>query len=348
MKKRFIIILGLIFLFLLFHGVKELSKRETEKPAPTELPVRPKVLAFYEEGWGGIYAGSFGRLQEIKGKVDIASPVWLGLKADGKVGWDKANAEAVDFFAQNQLEFLILVTAGSGKNGSSILSNEKFRRNALGSIAAYLKTMKADGICLDFEYLNPTLKEEFIQFIKELKATLEGKKLLVTVFPYIDWAEPTKEVYAYHSLGEISDGVIVMTYDQHRPKDKPGSIASRDWVKRNLSYLLSQIDSRKLWLGIAGYGYRWQTGKKQAVALPAWYCREKSVGMGFADTYHPEMGNDFLQYAENGNTYTIWWESARSMQEKLGLAAEHNLAGVALWRLGYEEEGFWEFVKDFR
>jgi spore germination protein YaaH len=34
-------------------------------------------------------------------------------------------------------------------------------------------------------------------------------------------------------------------------------------------------------------------------------------------------------------------ESARGMREKLALAAKHHLAGVALWRLGYEETEFW-------
>jgi spore germination protein YaaH len=36
------------------------------------------------------------------------------------------------------------------------------------------------------------------------------------------------------------------------------------------------------------------------------------------------------------------------MKEKLKLASENHLAGVALWRLGYEEEEFWETVSEFR
>lgn len=36
------------------------------------------------------------------------------------------------------------------------------------------------------------------------------------------------------------------------------------------------------------------------------------------------------------------------MKEKLELAAESGVAGVALWRLGYEEEEFWESITEFR
>ncbi len=341
MKKPFIIIFGLIFLFAFFLSFKEHLKRNNEKPAPSELPGKPKILAFYEEGWGGIYAGSLARLKDVKEKVDVVSPVWLGLNAKGEVNWDKTNSQAIDFFLKNKLDFIVLVTSGSGSNGSSILTNDKYRQNALNSIAAYLKSVNANGICLDFEYLNPSLKGQFVQFVKELKNTLAEKKLFVAVFPYVDWPEPTKEAYDYHGLGVICDGVIVMTYDQHRPEDAPGPIASRDWVKSNLSYFLTKIDVSKLWLGIPGYGYQWQTGKKQAVALPAWYCREKAIQKGFQDTYHA-AGNDYLQFTEKGSAYTIWWEGARGMKEKLELAAEHDLAGVALWRLGYEEEEFWE------
>jgi spore germination protein len=51
-----------------------------------------------------------------------------------------------------------------------------------------------------------------------------------------------------------------MTYDQHRPQDAPGPVAARDWAETNLDFLLTRIAKRKLWLGVAGYGYRWQKG----------------------------------------------------------------------------------------
>ncbi len=341
LKKLFILVLCLIFCFFLIQVFRGLAPTKIEDE-PQHLFSKPKILAFYEEGWGGIYAGSWSRLEEVRGKIDLVSPVWLGLKADGKVAWDKTDTEALSFFHQDGLDFFVLVTAGSGRNGSSILASGIYRKNALDSVVTYIKTVNANGVCLDFEYLNPVLKEEFTQFIKELKGVLAGKKLFVTVFPYVDWDEPTKDVYDHQRLGDICDGVIVMTYDQHRPKDTPGPVASRDWVNENLAYFLTQIDARKLWLGIADYGYRWQTEKKIATALPAWYCREKAIKMDIANTYNPKLGNDFLQYTENGNTYTIWWEGPCGMQEKLALAAKNNLAGVALWRLGYEENGFWE------
>lgn len=339
MKKSIIFFGGLFLIVAFFQGFHELSKRETKQP---ERSLKPKILAFYEEGWGGIYAGSFARLKEVREKVDLISPVWLGLKADGMVNWDKTNSDTVDYLLQTGLEFAVLVTSSSGKNGSSILTNKNYRRNALDSIAAYVERVNPNGICLDFEYLNPVLKDEFTQFCIAVKEVLAGKELYIAVFPYVDWAEPTKEVYDYRRLGEIGDGVIVMTYDQHRPKDEPGPVAARDWVEANLEYFLTRIEPEKLWLGIAGYGYQWQTGKRKANALPAWYCREKAVTKGIADTKHPQLGNDFLQYTDNGNTYTLWWESAWGMREKVALAAEYNLAGVALWRLGYEEEEFWQ------
>jgi spore germination protein len=340
LKKSTLLILGFILILGFFQGHCGLNGRERQKLSPGRD--KPKILAFYEEGWGGIYTGSLGRLKEVKGKVDLVSPVWLGLKADGMINWDKTNPDTVDYLLQTGLEFVVLVTSGSGRNGSAILANNIHRRNALNSIAAYVARVKPDGICLDFEYLDPVLKKEFTQFCIEVKDVLAGKKLFIAAFPYVDWDEPAKEVYDYRRLGEIGDGVIVMTYDQHRPKDKPGPVASRDWVEANLEYFLARIEPEKLWLGIAGYGYQWQTGKGKATALPAWYCREKAITGSIADTYHPETGNDHLQYTANGKTSTIWWESARGMREKMALATEHSLAGVALWRLGYEEKEFWE------
>ncbi|NLY76387.1 MAG: hypothetical protein GX075_13990 [Firmicutes bacterium] len=340
LKKLLIIPLGLITFFILLKGFNTLL-RLSETPAPSNLPQKPRILVFYEEGWGGIYAGSWSRLNEVKEKVAIVSPVWLGLKADGRVNWDKTDSATVKFLKENNLQFLVLVTAGSGKNASSILTDPDYHSNALNSIAAYLQRVDAAGVCLDFEYLNPVLREEFVKFVAELKESLAGKKLFVAVFPYVDWAEPSKEVYDYQRLGQICDGVVVMTYDQHRPGDPPGPVAALPWVNANLNYFLTQIDAKKLWLGIAGYGYRWRTDQKRATALPAWYCRKKALQKGSGDTYRPEQGNDYLEYWEAGVRHQIWWESSRGMKEKLELAAENRLAGVALWRLGYEEEEFW-------
>lgn len=341
------IILGLIIVFILLQNYNRLI-RENNEPVPSKLLEKPKILAFYEEGWGGIYAGSMGRLTEVKEKVDLVSPVWFSLKADGGINWDKTDFHALKFFDENKLEFIPLVTAGSGRNGSSILASPNKQQNAIHSIATYVERVNANGVCLDFEYLNPVLKEELVNFVAALKRNLKEKKLLVAVFPYVDWEEPTKEVYDYQRLGEICDGIIVMTYDQHRPKDAPGPVASRDWVKANLKYFLTQIDASKLWLGIAGYGYHWQGGKQRATALPAWYCRQKASQKGYVDTYNLAMGNDYLEYNESGNFHQLWWESSRGMKEKLQLAAENRLAGVALWRLGYEEEEFWKSRGEFK
>lgn len=340
--KKLIIVICLILVLFFCRGLRQFIPRETREPLPRPLPAQPKILAFYEEGWGGIYAGSMARLHEVGDKLAAVSPVWLGLKADGQVDWDKTDTAAASFLIRKQLDFFVLVTAGSGRNIAAILASGNHRRNALRTIAAYVARVRADGVCLDFEYVNPACKAELLLFAREAKKILKGKRLFMTVFPYVDWSEPTKTAYDLPGLGEICDGVIVMTYDQHRPADAPGPIAAREWVKDNLTYFLARIPARKLWLGVAGYGYRWRTGVKRATALPAWYCREIAVQKGIRRTYQPETGNEMIRLTGEGGATIIWWEGCRGMREKLALAAKRRLAGVALWRLGYEEKDFWE------
>jgi spore germination protein len=323
-----------------WQGHCQPAAKQDQQPRTPELAVKPQVLAFYEEGWGGIYGGSLPRLKAVGKQVDLVSPVWLGLKADGTINWDKTNPEAVRFFRQTKLKFLVLVTAG--RNSSAILADKGRRNNAMRSMVAYCQKSEAAGVCLDFEYINPAFKRKFRKFAAALKKALAGRKLFLAVFPYVDWEEPTKEAYDYRRLGQIGDGVVVMTYDQHRPQDAPGPVAARGWAKANLDFLLARIAPHKLWLGVAGYGYRWQKGRRKAVALPAWYCRKLAVKKGRRDTFNEAAGNDCLQYTEKGNEYIVWWESARGLREKWELAVKYNLAGVALWRLGYEDKEFWE------
>ena len=57
--------------------------------------------------------------------------------------------------------------------------------------------------------------------------------------------------------------VVLMTYDEHYFGGAPGSIASMPWVENVLKYATGTISSKKLLLGIPGYGYDWaSTGSK--------------------------------------------------------------------------------------
>lgn len=140
----------MVFIILVLQGYNGLI-RENNEPVPSKLPEKPKILVFYEEGWGGIYSGSMERLTKVKEKVALVSPVWLSLKADAGVNWDKTDFHAIKFFAENKLEFIPLVTAGSGRNGSLPLERASWThimRNwamIISNIGQMVKSIRSGG-----------------------------------------------------------------------------------------------------------------------------------------------------------------------------------------------------------
>src|SRR5205814_7245047 len=107
-------------------------------------------------------------------------------------------------------------------------------------------------------------------FVQQLSTALhEQGKLLTLAIPAKDrdvtvgWAG----AYDYAALGAAADLVTIMAYEYSGPFSGPGSVAPYDWVDRVLAFAGSQIPAQKLVLGVAWYGYDWNTTSGGARAL---------------------------------------------------------------------------------
>ena len=55
-------------------------------------------------------------------------------------------------------------------------------------------------------------------------------------------------------------------------------------------------------------------------------------------------GQNYAEWNADGATYKIWLEDEVSLEAKLKLLKEYDLAGNAAWRLGYEKSGTWDLI----
>ena len=51
-------------------------------------------------------------------------------------------------------------------------------------------------------------------------------------------------------------------------------------------------------------------------------------------------------YEGDGATYQIWLEDSKSIAEKVKLIKKYKLAGVAEWKLGFENSGIWSVITE--
>ncbi|MBV9544713.1 MAG: hypothetical protein JOY61_10075, partial [Chloroflexi bacterium] len=78
-----------------------------------------------------------------------------------------------------------------------------------------------------------------------------------------------------HALGQQADLATIMAYEYRGPFSGPGSVAPYDWVQRVLTFTTQQMSPDRVLLGLAFYGYDWNTatgltrslGYPQALAL---------------------------------------------------------------------------------
>ncbi len=134
------------------------------------------------------------------------------------------------------------------------------------------------------------------------------------------------------------DTLILMDYDQHWQGGEAGPIAANDWFAAQLADARARVPASKLIVAIGSYGYDWHDGRADALEInEAWLAARDS---GANPLFDPASGNSGFAYEEEGRKHTVWMMDAATSWNQI--AALNGLAGVALWRLGGEDPGYWE------
>ncbi len=311
---------------------------------------RPFVLAFFENGWGSpLHGSSMPSLRENEEKIDIVSPFWFTVKMDGSIE-DNHNQEAMDFSRDNNIPVIALFNNEKdvipGNDG--MLQNSDAWDKSIAEIIEIVDEYDYDGINIDFEIMPPESRDLFTEYVRELTEALnpKGKEVDVSVFPRVGVAEDMHHVYDFSALGEICDRFVLMTYNEHYPASDPGPIASTGWVKDNIEDALREVPLEKLVLGIAVYGYDWpgaQGGSPETVEyIPMTEAKERAGRNDVEIEWDEELQSPFYKYYEDGTEREVWFENAESISHKLDLVKEFNLPGIAIWRIGFEDESVWE------
>lgn len=172
------------------------------------------------------------------------------------------------------------------------------------------------------------------------------------------------------NLSELAphvDYVIVMAYDFHRRQSAQAGPVSPllggdvyQNINQHLKEILELVPAEKILLGVPFYGYEWQTTSRdeQALTYPdsgstASYQRVLDILAQKEELKVQERWNEialspYLSYEKSGQTFVIYYENSRSLSYKLDYVNQLNLAGIAVWALGYEGDAneLWSVIND--
>lgn len=290
--------------------------------------------------------------QSVMG-LDVDSPTWFILdNASGKLK-DSSSKEAVDLLRSRGLEIHPLVgNQFDSALTSQFLANTGAQSSFIQALVNKASSLGVDGLNIDFESLSGKDRNAFTAFIKSLTDAAHEKNLKISVdLPRGSTKWNHLSAFDHEKLGGIADYIITMAYDQHYSgSDKPGSVAGLQWVEEGIQEFLSYgIPRDKLVLGIPFYVREWSLDAKGTLlGNKALYTRDLTELMAKRNavkTWDPAFLQYKVQYTgDDGNNRIFWLEDNASVQARLELAKKYQLSGVAAWRLGQEDPGFWGTV----
>ena len=292
------------------------------------------------------------KMAEAKG-VNVISPTWFHITdTEGAVS-SLADIAYVQWAHQNGCKVWPLFSNSFDKAIThAVLSSTAKREKVIRQILSFVDLYDLDGINIDFEEVPKEDGPAYVQFVKELSLFLKQKGVTVSVDMYVP--KPWTEHYGRAEIGKYIDYLIIMGYDEHwSTSPKSGSVASINFVREGVTDTLASVPANKVILGIPFYTRLWQeTGSGDSVKVSS-----KAYGMGYGKQlmidkgakieWNEEVAQYYGEYKEGDVTFKMWLEDQRSLAEKLKVASQYRLAGVAGWKLGLESEEAWEAITQY-
>ena len=230
---------------------------------------------------------------------------------------------------------------------SAIMTDMQLREKLINNVVKVALQYGFDGINLDFENMYKADKDVFSQFVREFSSTLRANGLVSSVDVTIAGGSDTYSLcYDRTAIGKAADYVMLMAYDQYGNwSATAGPVASLSWVKANIQEMLNyeNVDKDKLFLCVPFYSRYWVVNSETNEKI-----RSSAIPMNQANLYlerykdnakwSEEDGQYYIELDQgNGTTIKIWVENEEALNKKIELVNEFDLAGVAVWRWGYED-----------
>src|ERR1035438_8911792 len=329
-----------------YHALKESQKhkppRRQNTHRKTKQPASQVVLNSDEGIRGAFYvqwdAASFASLKEYYPQIDLLFPEWLHvLTADGRlrsvtetnVLFDvidgKGKPRPVDdkvmpFLKseKSQMDVFPLVNNFDPVSNqwqpdvtARFLANPAARQRFRSELMNFLATDQYRGITLDIEAFPETSRGDYKTLVQELYSDLQAKGLKLFIAVPVNDKE-----FDYSAIAHISDGLILMNYDQHYPGGMPGAVAGQDWFVQNLEEALTVIPRDKIIAAIGNYGYDWAKKPGQKKGQPPGAVHTVSVQDAWLEAVEAETDIEFdgdemnphIAYLDENNVrHDVWF-----------------------------------------
>ena len=306
-------------------------------------------------------SNSFASLEEHAGSLTHVAPEWFSLvDTDSKLLIDP-DPRLPAFAASHGLTLMPLLRNLSG-NDWQPEAVENLARGAadarsrfINELIGALKKIKAGGVIVDWEQLDPNYRDDYTDFLAQIAEALHEANL--ELWFMVTMGEDLK-TFDLETLAAVSDHMVAVLFDEHSETDEPGPIAGQSWVEGWLKVIgeKNRAGDRRYgepdqWIGLLGaYAYDWNTttkktetiGFKDAMSRASYagVDREGNIVKVEAPTY-----NGQFEYSEPGGEHTVSFLDAISFYDQTRALRAAGLGGIGVSRLGTEDPQIWDVLE---
>ena len=325
------------------------STLEYKEPEYTSVTLDEKIRLGFHAVYNRTANGNLESMLETAYNINVISPTWFSLSDDEGNFTQIASENYVKTAHENGIQVWGLVEDITNKVDTyEILGQSQSREHLIKELIAVAITYDLDGLNIDFEGIRRKDGVHFVQFLRELSIRCREEGLILSVDNYPP--NSGNRYYDYKEQGIVADYVVLMGYDEHWANcEDPGSTASQPFVEASLDNLLKLVPADKIINALPFYTRLWTTTAKDVTDKAIFM---KSIAnvvneYGMIIDFDTKTGQKYAKSEKNGVVYEMWIEDYASMENKLIAVQERNLAGVAAWRLGYEEQAVWELIGNY-
>ena len=234
------------------------------------------------------------------------------------------------------------IEEGSGFSSEiahAVLTDEQAQNALIENILGVIKGNNYYGLGIDFEYIYPEDRQNYIDFISAVVNRLRplGYTVSAALAPKLsaDQSGLLYEAHDYPAIGALVDHVILMTYEWGYLRGPAMAVAPIDKVRQVLNYATSVIPSEKILMGMPNYSYDWtlpfvRGSTARLLTNDGAVLLAEKVGANIR--YNTvSQAPYFNYYASNGKRHEVWFDDARSIEARLQLVDIYDLGGVSYW-----------------
>jgi len=325
-----------------------LAQMRAERPRPNTRAAGEVRLGIYAD-WD---PNALVSLHDHVGQLTHLSPEWLSVvEARGRLV-SNADPALVEYCGAHGVTVIPMLRNLSGNQWQpEAVENlargpKEERERFIRELTAKIVQLKAGGVLLNFDQLDPALQDDYTVLLKDLAASLhaQNKELWFAVSPGDEL-----DTFDLEAISDFADRLVALMHDENSERDSPGPIASQPWFEGWLEVVGNYGDSGQWIASLGAYAYDWNTtaDRAETIGFRDAMSRASYAGLdriGGLTAGAPDYNGRF-DYSDPNGEHTVVFLDAMSFFNQLGPVRAAKFGGLGIYRLGTEDPQIWDVLE---